>query len=91
MKLTNQADANTIRRNSSSHAGKDSFVLEQYNPNGNPGGAVEADSKGYGSNGIAKASDKKKYISGNHVGSAYGAYTSSTKSIGEYKEKRVGG
>lgn len=91
VKLTNQADANTIRRNSSSHAGKDSFVLEQYNPNGNPGGAVEADSKGYGSNGIAKASDKKKYISGNHVGSAYGAYTSSTKSIGEYKEKRVGG
>lgn len=91
IKLTNQADKNTIRGNSSSHAGKDAFVLEQYNPHGNPGGAVEADSRGYGSSGISKASDKKKYITGNHVGSAYRAYTSSSKAIQEYKEKRVGG
>ena len=91
VKLTNHADYNKVRGNTSKNAGKDAFALEQYNPNGNPGGAVEADSAGYNKSSVGAASDKKKYITANHVGSAYSAYTSSSKAIQEFKEKRVGG
>lgn len=89
VKLTNQADRVRVRGNTSTNAGSDAFVLEQYNPHGNPGGAVEADSAGYGAKGVGTAADGKKYIAGNDVGSAYSRWKAKKKPK-TYREKVAG-
>ncbi len=91
VKFTNDANDNKVRKNRSENAGKDAFVLEQYNPNGNPGGAIEADSAGYNNKKIERAKDGKKYVSGNDVGSSYEGNAGKIRKLDEFKEKRVGG
>ncbi len=91
VKLTNHADNNKVRNNKSRNAGKDAFLLEQYNPNGNPGGAVEADSAGYNNARIGKAADGKKYVQGNAPGSSYAGWAGKSKNLAEFQEKKVGG
>ena len=91
VKLTNHADYNKVRNNKSKNSGKDAFLLEQYNPNGNPGGAVEADSLGYNNSTIGKAADRKKYVQGNRPGSSYAGWVGKPKNLAEFHEKKVGG
>ena len=89
VKFTNAASYNKVRGNDARNAGKDAFVLDHYSSS-NPGGAVEADSLGYSNPSIGTASDGKKYLADNHVGSAYTDYGSSKK-VKTFKEKHVGG
>jgi hypothetical protein len=86
VKFTNASDHNKVRDNKADNTGSDAFVLEHYSAN-NPGGMAESDSRGYGSKGVSKAADRRKYIDGNQAGTSY----DKNKKLKEFKEKKVKG